>query len=160
MPTLDALGPAAGDAYPIRAEQGLQAPRVETKASRSAVTGSTACDVGGDEAPTCPRAPRGRDEGALRSSRASSIATTSKRETMSAMQRKSKRSRLGESSWPERHFSVTRPKARRLQVATRRLRSRCLGGIVPFSAAMSRPKTSARSCGSGSVISGVIPSLN
>lgn len=105
-----------------------------------------------------PRTSRTRRR-ALRSSPASSIATTSKREMTSAMQRRSKRSRRGESSCSERHFSVTRPKARRFQVATRRLRSRCRGGIVSSRATTSRPKTSARSCGSGSVISAVVPSL-
>jgi hypothetical protein len=116
----------------------LQAPRIEDKDEPLAVTGSSACDVGRDQAPRISE--RLEDEAkALRSSRASSIATTSNRETISAMHRRSKRSRRGESSDSERHFSVTRPKARRFQVATRRLRSRCRGGIATLRAAATSP---------------------
>src|SRR5215211_196022 len=60
---------------------------------------------------------------------ASCSATTSKRETTSAIRRSEKRSRSALSPLRERHFSVRSPNSRRFQVATRMLRPRRLEGI-------------------------------
>ena len=64
------------------------------------------------------------------SSLTSWMAMTSKREAISAMQRTAWKSRFGESPSDERHFEVRPPKARMFHVATSRLSSRRLGGMV------------------------------
>ena len=92
---------------------------------------------------------------AVRFPRTSWMATTSKRDTISARQRTSKRSRMGSSSSSERHLSVRPPSARRFQVPTSRLRSTCFAGIAASSAARSPRNRSASCAGSGSVTLGV-----
>jgi hypothetical protein len=83
------------------------------------------------------------------------MATTSKRETISAMQRTSKRLRMGSSSSSESHFSVSPPSARRFHVPTSRFRSSCFAGIVASSAARRARSRSASGGGRGSSTLGV-----
>src|SRR5918993_585337 len=92
---------------------------------------------------------------ALRSSLASCTATTSNLETISDMHNKEWRSRLGESSSEDSHFSVRPPKARMFQVAISRFRSSALAGTASSRAERSRARSTKTSSGGGFAMLGV-----
>src|SRR5829696_502871 len=109
----------------------------KTKTSRSVLPARPRLTSVANQAPRISE--RLEDEAkALRSSRASSIATTLKRETISTSSA-GRRDLVGANRWIPSATSRSRPKARRLQVATKRLRSRCRGGIATLRAAAASP---------------------
>lgn len=78
-------------------------------------------------------------------------ATTSNRGITSARQAMACQSRLGESLGPASHLAVRSPRARMVQVPTRRLDS-VLAGMTAARAARSRPRSSVTAAGGCSVM--------
>ena len=87
------------------------------------------------------------------------IAITSKRETISAMQRSARQFLFGESLSLLFQLSVRLPKARRFHVAISRLRSGILGGRSLSSAACSSTRSFMTSSGGLSMDSEIVHSL-